>query len=87
MMHWNGWDGMGSFGWIGMTLMILFWFGLIALVILALARLLPGDRSIRGSSQSGEDRAIGILRERFARGEITEQEFEEARRTLNTSSH
>ena len=36
-MYWHGWDGMGAFGWVGMLLMMLFWFGLIALIIWAIA--------------------------------------------------
>jgi putative membrane protein len=78
---------MGAFGWIGMLLMMLFWFGLIALVIWGVAGLFSRDQHGTGPRSIGEDRAFGILRERYARGEITEQEFNEAKRTLSATTH
>lgn len=64
-----GW-GMG-FGMIGM---VLFW-GLIIFGIVALLRRLSG-----GSSTSKT--ALDILNERYARGDINLQEFEEKKRGI-----
>jgi putative membrane protein len=86
-MHWYGWDGLGAFGWFGMLFMIVFWFGLIALVIWGFAGLLSRSQSAPYPGPGREDRAVGILRERFARGEMSEQEFDEARRTLDATGH
>lgn len=36
-----------------------------------------------GSSRAEEDRALEIARERYARGEITSEEYEEIRRKLS----
>jgi putative membrane protein len=78
MMTWGyGWGRDG--GWFG--LMHLLWLALIVLAIVALVRLGFG-RGARGFSRPEEDRALAILRERFARGEIDKAEFEERKRDL-----
>lgn len=87
-MMWNGDGGghMGSWGWIGMLMMLLFWFGVIALIVWAVS----GNTASRTSSTNDrprEDRALSILRERFARGELTEEEYDRARRTLESVGH
>jgi putative membrane protein len=84
-MHWSGWDGMGAFGWLGMLLMMVFWFGLIALLIWGVAGLLARGQQSRVSDGPREDRAMGLLRERYARGEITEEEFSDAKQVLKDS--
>jgi putative membrane protein len=82
MMHGNGWDEMGSWGWAGMTLMMLFWFGLVALIVWALV----SPRGRRGTSLIDptvrRDPALDTLRERFARGEITAEEYAQSRQVL-----
>lgn len=64
--------------------MMLFWFVLvasgIALIIWAIVR---GIGSSRKTSQTdNEDGALAALRERFARGEMDEAEYQERRRVL-----
>jgi putative membrane protein len=39
-------------------------------------------RGMMGHGRSGDRRALEILKERFARGEITQAQFEEQRRLL-----
>ena len=71
-MHEGGWWWM-VFGGIWM---ILFWGGLIALVVWGISRL-----TRRGSS--GEKQTpLEIARERYARGEITREEFEQLKKDL-----
>ncbi len=82
MMHGNGWDHMGSWGWIGMLLMLAFWFGTIWLIVWAIAGSRGGRRQPADETNRATDQSMSILRERFARGEITAEEFEQARRTL-----
>ncbi len=75
----NGWD-MGSGGgfWlIGGLLVIV---GLVILVVWAVNR--SSSRGQSSPPSSDGSNALDILRERFARGEITEQEFEQAKKTL-----
>lgn len=72
MGDWGGW-GMG-FSWI---FMILFW-ALIVLGIVALAKWLFAGSGSSGSSK----RPLEILQERYARGEITREEYERMRHDL-----
>jgi putative membrane protein len=65
-------------GWMfgGGFVMLLWWLLPIALVVCAamyLRRRTPGD---------AEKTALGILKERYARGEIVKEEFEEERRGI-----
>ena len=81
MMDGYGGHGMGTWGWIGMFLMLVFWFGLIALIVAAVmgwGRRQPPTPPVTVRA----DRALAILRERFARGELSAEEFEQARRVL-----
>ena len=70
-------DGMGwgmGFGWL---FMILFW-TLVILGIIALVRWLAGT----GSRSSSAKSPLKILQERYARGEIDDEEFQRKRREL-----
>ncbi len=77
----------GSWGWGGMAMgglaMFLFWVGLLALVIL-LVRGMSGG-SGRNALPPSRATSLDILEERFARGEIGHEEFEERRRVLMAS--
>lgn len=85
-MMW-GWDGFGpgyGYGWMaffGPLFMILFW-GLIIWGIVTLVRAAAGkeDRMIGGTKK--EDSALAVLRERYAKGEISKEEFEEKKKGL-----
>lgn len=83
MMNGYGWDHMGAWGWVGMTLMMLLWFGLIALVIWTLVNPRAGRTTPMTDPPARHDPALGTLRERFARGEITADEYEQSRRVLD----
>jgi putative membrane protein len=72
-MMWGYWGGAGS--WLGPTAMVLFW-------VLVVAGIVALVRSYGRSSQSRPDRAHEILRERYARGEISRQELEELQHGL-----
>ena len=70
---WHGLEGMG-WGWLGIGFvhMVLFWL----LVAVCIAVLLAVMRSSRGRS------AIEILEIRYAKGELTREEFERMKREL-----
>ena len=73
-MH-DGWGWWMVFGWIWMAV---FW-GLIIWAVATVIRHLSG----RDSSQPPSS-AAAILEERFARGEINSEQFDEMRRTLRS---
>ncbi len=81
--YWHyGWD----WGWghmmFGGFMMILFWGGIILLIVLAVRWL--GGGSSRGTAPPAAGKMpLDILQERFARGEIDKQEFEERKRLLS----
>ncbi len=77
MGDWGGWGWGPGFGWI---FMILFW-AMIILGIVALAKWLLSAGS-PGSSASQQP--LDILKQRYARGEITRDQYEQMRRDLES---
>lgn len=71
---------MGGFGWMWFMpiFFILFW-GLVIWGIVALVRGLSGSR---GSDSSKADSALEVLKRRYARGEISKEEYEEKKKDL-----
>lgn len=70
-------DMIGAWGWFGGLLMMLLMIALIAGAVVLAFRLLGHGPTGRSSG-----RALDILNERFARGEIDRTEYEERRRVL-----
>jgi putative membrane protein len=76
----------GDYGWgwgmgFGMINVVLFWV-LVILGIVILVKWIAGGSST-GSSHPPAKTALDILKERYARGEIDKQEFEEKKRDLS----
>ena len=70
--------------WVVMTLMmVIFWGGLVALVVW-LVRSLPARDRV-ATAPPPPARADDLLAERFARGEIDEDEFARRRKVLHSS--
>jgi len=76
-----GWDG----GWLGMGIgmigMLLFWV-LIILGIVVLVKWLA--RSLSSAGAPPAKTALDIVKERYARGEIDKEEFEQKKRDLSS---
>jgi putative membrane protein len=72
-----GMTGGFGFGWIFMIL----WGVLIIVGIVALVKWMSAP-SAAGGHGGGESRALNILKERYARGEIDEQEFQKKKHDL-----
>ena len=72
----NGWDGAD---WVWMTLMMIaFWGGLAAVIVFAI----KGFGGSRRSSEASAADARTVLETRFAKGEISEEEFQDRKRAL-----
>lgn len=79
MMSGGGWFHM-LFGWL---MMLLFLAAVVVLVVMAVRWLGSSEQSpFRTPPSQGSKRALDILKERLARGEIDVVEFEERRRAL-----
>ena len=72
-MMW-GW-GYGFFGWL---MMLLFWALIIAGALLVIRWLVDQTRS----PALGSETALDVLKRRYAKGEITKEQFEAMKRDL-----
>ena len=87
MMFWGHHMGYGGYG---LLITAVVWIGLIVLGIWLLAKLFPnvgsaGRRTDSGgrARATGDDTAMEILRRRYARGELTKEEYEMMRHDLS----
>lgn len=80
MMAWHWGTGVG---WWWAVAMILFWVLLLGGGAWLLVTILRGNRQL-DTGVGGGGRALDILRERYARGEITREEYESMRRDLES---
>ncbi|NWG76117.1 MAG: SHOCT domain-containing protein [Rubrivivax sp.] len=69
--------GMGGFGFGGIFMIL--WWVLIIIGIVALVKWLLGSSA---SPAGGSGKALEILKERYARGEIDEQEYRKKKQDL-----
>lgn len=74
----GGW----GMGWFGGIFMIIFWILIIIGLVLLIKWLLQSTKAESGRPHSNSSRAIDILRERYAKGEIDKQEFEDKKKDL-----
>lgn len=91
MYHYDGFGGFGGLWAIGGLILFAAIVGLVVWAVIVLAR--PGDRGQQRppfvppmgppvAPPPARPDPLDILRERFARGEITQEEFETAKRVL-----
>lgn len=75
MMGWGaGWGG-GMFGFVHLV-----WWALLVVGVVVLIRWLTGAGNVM--RRPDDDRALSILKERYARGEIDKAEFDARKRDL-----
>lgn len=84
---WWGWGGSGGYGWpwpglIWLVAFLLFWGGLIALLVWAI-RLSAASRRDARDNRDTRENSDEILKRRLASGEISEEEYERIRRILH----
>ena len=71
-----GYDMMGGWGWIWGLL----WLGLLAFIAYLIYRAVLGSRHLNESKQ--EDRSLRILKERYAKGELDKEAYEQMKKDL-----
>ncbi|HEY3549272.1 MAG TPA: SHOCT domain-containing protein [Propionicimonas sp.] len=81
MMGYGG-MGWGGMGWGGMVGMVLFWVVLIAAIVWAVTRLLPGRQRPTSGAGSALETPEDILDRRYARGEIDLETYQAQRAVL-----
>jgi len=68
----------GGYGMIGGLMMLVFWGLVIFLIVVAVRRF------TNGNSAPKQPDALDVLRDRFAKGEIDEEEFQKRKSTLES---
>jgi len=76
----GGYGMMAGMGWLGILVMALFWVGVILLVVWGLSNAFPSRQ------QAVEPDAEEILKRRYARGEISREEYVQASETLRVAT-
>ena len=78
-MMWSSF-GYGGMGWGGGIFMMIFWVVVIGLIIWGIVRM-----SSHGGYTPGQrygNNALDIAKERYAKGEISKEDFEQLKKTL-----
>jgi putative membrane protein len=80
MIHMMWWPySLGWGGWIvGLIIMVIFWGGLIALIVWGIRRL------TEHSQPAHKQDPLDIAKDRYARGEITREQFEQIKKDLQS---
>jgi len=75
--------GYNGFGFGGGWMMIIWWILIIVVIVYLFRWLAPTSAGWPGTQEkSNSDRALEILKERYARGEIDKEEYERKKREL-----
>src|SRR5215208_1651174 len=78
--------GWGTLGIMGVLVLLLFWGGLLAVIVWAVVRITANRQCGGTDARVGGDSAEEVLRQRFARGEIDQEEYEQRHRILREES-
>lgn len=73
------WGWMSGWGWFGMAVMLVTFLALLVVAAVVVVRLLGPRDEPRGGGRPAGRSAMEILQERYARGEIDEEEFQRRR--------
>lgn len=79
----QSWEMMSWYGMIFGPIIMIVWLVIVMVVAAAVIRWLQGGTAGPLPSLSGRKRALEILEERFAKGEIDKDEFQEKKRLLS----
>jgi putative membrane protein len=81
---WGMWPGMMwgfPMGWFGMIFMSIFWIAAIVGLIFLVRWLIQSTRRVKDTG-FGSSRALDILKERYAKGEISKEEFDRIKKDI-----
>jgi putative membrane protein len=78
---WFAHEGMGWWMIFGGIWMVVFWGAIIALIIWGIKKLT--ERSNSGEDAAGKSSPLDVVKERYARGEISKEEFERMKKDLS----
>lgn len=78
MMDWHT-HNVGIWWWLATST---FWVVVVALLVIAIVVSLKWTGLLHSTKQNDEDPATAILKARFARGEITTEQFDQMRRKI-----
>ncbi|MFH1757556.1 MAG: SHOCT domain-containing protein [Pseudomonadota bacterium] len=90
LTQWGGYGGWGmgpgmmgnwGMGWFGMLVMLAFWVLVIIGLVFLIKWLVQASKGDRGVSSGGSN-ALDILKVRYAKGEITKEEFNQMKQDL-----
>ena len=76
----GGWGMMGGFGF--MWLMPILWIVILGLIIWAIVAAVGRSGESKGQGSAKTDSALEILKQRYARGEINKEEYEQKKKDL-----
>lgn len=77
---WHCDEGVASWSWFGMIWMVLFWAVIVAVVVWGIRKLTSREASEPGVTSRPD--SLEIAKRRYARGEISKEEFEQIKRDL-----
>jgi putative membrane protein len=78
--------GWGVLGTLWLLVPLLFWGGLLAVIVWAVLRITANRQGGGADARAGGSSAEEVLRQRFAQGELNAEEYEERRRILREES-
>ena len=81
MMWWPYGAQMGWWWIVGGLWMVIFWGGLIALIVWGIKKLT--ERGGSGSSTTGQHDPLNTVKERYVKGDISREEFQQIRKDLS----
>ncbi len=88
MMMWGGWPNMmgglsTGFGFIWIVFILLFALAIIAGVIILIIWALRKPVSTQQPQQAPSGKALEVLKERYAKGELTKEEYENIKKDIS----
>ncbi len=79
MMNYYGYGMMSGWGILMMVLLVI----LIVIIVYAVIKLVQGGNN-SGTTSNGKDEALEILDQRYAKGELSDEEYQQKKKILKS---